>query len=117
LRNLEFLGLAVAQRHPGKIVGRQGLQAEPALAAAHLQALVFENQADFRGIRQRAQDFLKLTGTHRHRAITFAASPIGCRGDLDFNIGGEQVSRSFFFSNKDVGKDGQRVTTFDDSRH
>ena len=52
LRDRELPGFALADRHAWKIVRRQGLQAEAALAGAHLQTLVFQHQADFRVVRQ-----------------------------------------------------------------
>jgi len=90
LRNGELPGLAFADRHARKIIGRQGLQAEAALAGTDLQALVFEHQADVVRIGQRAKDFLQFAGANRHCAVTLAASPFGRRGDLDFNIGSQQ---------------------------
>jgi hypothetical protein len=43
-----------------KVLGRQGLQVEAALAGFHLHPLLFENEADFRALRQRTQDLLQL---------------------------------------------------------
>jgi len=117
LRNRELLGFAFIDRHAREIVGRQGLQAEPALATAYQQTLVFENQTDFGGIGQGAQDFLQLASAHSHCAIAITAGTFCTRGDLDLDVGGQQGQTITLLFQQHVGQDRQRMTTLDNSRN
>jgi hypothetical protein len=107
LRNGELLGFAFADRHARKIIGRQGLQAETALAAAHLQALVFQEQADFGGIRQRTQDFLQLACPDGNRAIAVATGTwVVVVIWISMSVA-SKVRRSPFFSNSTLDRMGR----------
>jgi hypothetical protein len=114
LRQLECHWRPLRRSQPGKVLGRQRLELETALAAAHLQALVRERHRDLAAFGQRAQDVEQLAGADRHRlGLPGGLRSRGC-ADLDLDVGRDERESVVHTRDEDVREDRQRVAPLDD---
>ena len=114
LRQRQFGLLALGHDHARKVLRRQGLQVETALAGFQRQALFVERQADLGRFGQRPQDVLQLARADRHRRLFRP----GCRGagtDLDLDVGRQELESFPVLFHQHVGKYRQGVTFLDDA--
>src|SRR5690606_59451 len=83
----------------------------------HRQFVVGQAELDFARVGQRFQDVQQLARGDRGGFVVIAHAEIGMRGDLDFEVGGNEGDLVAFLAHEDVRQDGQGMASFDDSRH
>jgi hypothetical protein len=116
LRQGETRGVIFRFSHRREIFRGERLQLEAALAGLHRQTLIGERERDF-GIRHVAQNVEQLARRHGGRHIVGACTAIGGRGDLKFQIGGEERNVLSVLANEQIGQNRQRMATLDDATH
>src|SRR5688572_9691460 len=117
LLEFEARRLASGLGQARKILGRQGLQREAAFARPDHKALVLMLERHFRAVGKRTQDIKELARTHGDRAPFGCRQHAAARGDLDFDVGGEEGKSLAAALHEHVGENGQRVTALDDPAH
>src|SRR6185437_10543146 len=108
LRQGEGLGRVLRLDHAREIGRRQRLQVEAALARPHHHAVLLRLERDVRVLGQRPKDVVELARSDRHSALGVAVDR-RLRGDLDLEIGGEELERGARCAHEHVGKDRQGV--------
>jgi hypothetical protein len=115
LRQRKPCRLAGGLGEPRKILGRQGLEHEPALAGLDEHALVLLLQRHLGALGQGAQDVDELARAHGHGARLSRGLDRAAGRDLDLDVGREERKAARAALDQDIGQDGQRVAAFDDS--
>jgi hypothetical protein len=111
-------GRAGRFREPRKVLRRERLQAEAALARLHLDLVRLRIQSDGGVFGQRAQDVHELAGRNRHLLV--AGRLVGereLRSHLDFQVGGDELELLSRTLDQHVREDGQRVPSLHDPGH
>src|SRR5262249_28104884 len=90
LRHGKACRSAFSDRKSWKILGREGLEVEPALARFHLETLVGERQRDLGPLRKGTQNVEELACADG-RGLGLAGSFDGHPGrDLDLDVGSDE---------------------------
>ena len=103
--------------HRREFFGGQGLQGEAGLARLHGQALVGKGDRHFAGIRQGAQDVEQLAGRDRGGRGLATRTDVSVRGDLHFDVGGQERHLLAVLANENIGQNRQCVPTLDNTTH